>query len=438
MTAPGPIQDAWVQIFLALALISGLLTAYGVIARMREPFRSPWEQASIAPPAGSPAARPASPLAAPESGGAFRSETSRYDPGAVRHPISAPLFDYGGPPGVAADGGQPAAVLGGSPGPRLSGAGISRRITAATPGRWVVDAGKGPGSDTESLADAIFSAKDGDVIALRSGTYPAGFSIERSVVISGPPPGQAPAVLRADTPPGLVIAAGKALITDLSIVGDVAGGPPGTAVAVGGGRLRLERVKIRVSDAVLAIKVEAGELTALDCEFEQGEGQVMVMGAGSKAEISQTSFKSPRTFGVTAAHEASLRLTNVTVSGSRHGGLLAWGGAMVRVSGGSIADNAACGIETHAADIRLEKTVVTGNACGILAMEDSRLSLPGAVLKPNRRGSVVRDDPSLSVVRKLFPDVPLAARAVGSPRSPARRSFGRYDIFSADPAGKRR
>ncbi len=180
--------------------------------------------------------------------------------------------------------------------PSIQGPGFNRALTPKTAGRWVVDAAKGKDSDTDSLADVLANAQEGDTVLLRPGTYPGGLRIEKSLAIPGQPSrGELPVISAQDA--GVIELRGGNLRLEDLIVRQTAAGTASmpAAVTARGGSLALKRVSVE----------------------SQGSDGLYLAGAPTTAEAS--SFRGAN-YGVWAAR-SSLECSGCTFAGSRRDGL---------------------------------------------------------------------------------------------------------------------
>jgi hypothetical protein len=231
--ARAAVSDLWVQLFVCLALASGTLSAL----RHFHPAAAPQaELASDEPP---PAVGPEPSLP----------EVALPQPAAAEAAALAP---------AAAPGAAAAAAV-----PQAEGAGVTLLGRSKTPGRWIVDQNMGGGADRRSLAEALASAQDGDIIVVRPGTYKETLVVSRSVTVLGGGQGADEVVLESDGPLTVAVAGGKPAFKGLTISNS--GGTATTALSVVKAEARLENVVLR--SAGQGARVGMGSLTAAGGSF---------------------------------------------------------------------------------------------------------------------------------------------------------------------------
>lgn len=240
-----PTQDPWFQLFAFTALVSGALTAHAYSG-----FRSSQGPAAAAP-------------VAPQ----------------------APALSLG------SSSPAPLPPLGTGTSPMLSGSGVRKLLTPKAPGRWVVDAKNGADSDTDNLADAVFSAADKDVLTLRPGVYKAPIALaKKDLVIEGA--GTDESVIESLQFNAVTVNGGELTLKNLSVVHQ---GPDyGSALEVRQAKIVLERVKVTVKGKSTGLSVNQGVVAASDIVFENGDPNLRAED-GSDVKCARCSFSGSKT-----------------------------------------------------------------------------------------------------------------------------------------------
>jgi hypothetical protein len=243
-----------VQVFAFLALLSGALTAHAQFAGLARrapspPASAPERAAAAEPPAIGPGARAAA--AAPEA--ALPSRSS-FEP--MLTPMLTPV-----------EPSRPAGVL-------------SRSLKPRVAGLWVVDAAGGADSDATGFADVLASAKDGDVVFVRSGHYSEKILLAGSITLRGTGADRGAVVIDSDGPLTAAVGRGSVRIEHLTLTNS--GPVAATALAVStGAALTLVDAEIAASQGA-GLRVNGGSVEAQDVRLS-GRIALVVDGSGRAA-----------------------------------------------------------------------------------------------------------------------------------------------------------
>ena len=274
------LSDGWFQIFGATALLSLGVLAYDRSAPRPEPMirLEPEPPASAA----APSAAPALPTAAPTPPQADAAEQRPSLESLIRTPAEE----------------RPASSAAGGSAPGAQESFPIFRIVPKTRGRWIVANLAGPDVDSPSIARAIYSAADGDVILLKPGLYLEPLEIlgknltlrglgarPEEVLVTSPNPA---AVLKLD--------GASVRLENLRIEPERGYSATAAAVLVRSGRLRLLNVTARSQDvAILAAQGRESE-TSLDVDSSLLEGAYADLEVRGQARIAlkNVRFTNPR------------------------------------------------------------------------------------------------------------------------------------------------
>ncbi|WP_051385544.1 right-handed parallel beta-helix repeat-containing protein [Actinokineospora inagensis] len=204
-----------------------------------------------------------------------------------------------------------------------------------------------------TINDAIAAAADGDVIAVRPGTYRETVVVEREITLSGA--GAAGEVrIEAVGGPALHLSTEHATVSGIVL----AHRDGEAAVDLAAGTLRMDECTVAAESSVAVVVRGGAELHARDCAVSNPGGAGLLVFDGGGAEVKTTSFTNIATTAVVARSGGAPRLVDCDVSDS--------GGAFLA------ADNAGGTVK----NCRVERI----NGPGIVVEENSTLSVSGTTL----------------------------------------------------------
>ena len=387
--------DPWVQILACLALMSGGFCAHRYLHPGAAPGASQASDAEPPPAVGPDPSLPES-LAMPA-----RREIAVPSPSPL--PSEAP----------------PTA-------PSATGAGVALLGKPKSAGNWIVDGAMGPGADRASLAEALASAQDDDVITVRPGRYQGPFVVSRSLTIVGVGMGPDDVVLDSDGPLTVAVAGGKVSFKNLAISNS--GTRYTTAFSVIKAEARLEGVHLkavgqgaRVSRGTLTlagctlaarialIAEDNAHLSAADCAVSGTDVGALLKGDAIAASFTRCKFSdSERGVNIEGRSKLSVDHSEFSLTGVG-GGIFLFSGAQASVKTTTfllressrvglyvqnatleadhirIQDSRRSGlIATGESSVRLDDVTITHNAAsGVTADKGARVTLRRATVSDN-------------------------------------------------------
>ncbi|TPW76685.1 AAA family ATPase [Schumannella sp. 10F1B-5-1] len=229
----------------------------------------------------------------------------------------------------------------------------------------------------QTIASALASANDGDVISIRPGVYRESVTIDRAVSLSGV--GDAGEV-RIEGPSGPAV---RSAAVDVRVSGVTLARAEGdVAVDVESGAVSLDDCTIEASTEVAVVVRAEALLTMHDSAVANAGGAGVLVYEGGKTEISGGRLHDIATTALVVRGPSSARVADLDVQ-TAQGGLLAADGAqlsLVRGTIGTIA-NAAITIEGGASLDAAGTVVADGEGIGLLVTTGGSASLADVTLR---------------------------------------------------------
>jgi hypothetical protein len=306
----------------------------------------------------------------------------------------------------------------------------SRTADPRTAGRWVVDAGMGPGADRATLAEALSSAREGDVISVRPGVYREALVFSKSLTVVGEGNGSAEVRIESDKPATVAVTGGQAIFRNLTIFNS-ARQTDASAFNVSNAQARLENVAVEssfgrgvhVSHGGLALERAAlrgliglfiedrGSADCAECTWTGTGIGAAIKGTGSSARIDRSRFEGVLQ-GISVSEGAGVEVSNSDfrpVGSKGGGGLLAFRGTSVKILSSRffLEESAGAGLYAEAAtvvgddltiqgsrgmgveakdgaSVTLDRARITGSHCdGLFAQKRARVTLRQSTLADN-------------------------------------------------------
>ncbi|MDQ2589123.1 sporulation protein [Saccharothrix yanglingensis] len=201
-----------------------------------------------------------------------------------------------------------------------------------------------------TISDAVAAAGDGDVIAVRPGTYTEAVVLDRDVTLSGAGAAGEVRIESAENP-ALRLSAERATISGIVLAHT--GGE--AALDLTGGTLYAEECVVSANSRVAVVVRRGADLRARECRVGNGGGAGVLVFDGGQAELRDCALESISTIAVVVRARGTARLVGCTIADAQ-GAVLAADGA-----GGDLED------------CRLQR--IGGNA--IVLEADSTLALTG-------------------------------------------------------------
>lgn len=236
-----------------------------------------------------------------------------------------------------------------------------------------------------SIASALASADDGDVISIRPGLYRESLVIDRAVSLSGV--GDADEVrIEGVDGPAVSSTAAEVRMSGLTLArvdGDV-------AVDVASGTLSLDDCTVEASTEVaLVVRAEA-HLSMHDTRVANDVGAGVLVFEGGRSEITGGRLHDIATTALVVRGPSSAHVVDVVVT-SAHGGLLVADGGQLTVARGRIAEiaGAAITVEGGASLDATGSAVVDGGGIGVLVTSGGSATLADVTIRNPRGQGVV-------------------------------------------------
>lgn len=343
------LRDGWVQVFVAISAFSGIIGVFGGRTRSER----------VTPPA-PVAAVPASPLSAPAA--QLPAPAPAFPPppplGMDPEPDPPPKMTISGPGVVPyAPGAAPA------PGPANPMLGIVQSLssiaqntmlmatrpnsyTLVSPkkkGRFLVAPPGDQDADTDSVANAVYSARDGETVEIKPGTYDGSFIVsKREVVIRGLGLRPQDVVIRTqDAGPAIMALDGAHIrLENLRVArmgNDQLPATKRAALYASGSKLTLRLVELHSREYMgVAVLMEQGAVTSeLDLRggLLDGDYADLVVRGHGKVRAANTRFLHEEQ-PVVLWRDASATLTDCDFKLSPDGALYAYEGSRIDFSSG--------------------------------------------------------------------------------------------------------
>lgn len=289
-----------------------------------------------------------------------------------------------------------------------------RALEPRVPGKWVIDLAGGAGADTTDLAEAVEQARPGSEILIRPGVHPLDARLNRPLALIGQGAGPEEVTLLARSSAAVEAVSGSIVLRNLTLVFEGSGG---AALRVGGGDVRLTRVRLRAPEGSRGADVLNGRLFASETVFDGGGTGVMLLGRrargefvgalfynsghglrvsdGAEAVVSSCVFKDNA--GAFAADaEGLVQDSGSIIKGSRETAVAASDRAKVRLSGTRIEGARRHGITlTQGAEAVLNRVRITaGGGAGVSVTGKAELHGINLELRDNRSCAVELDNAS--------------------------------------------
>ncbi|GAA2176666.1 hypothetical protein GCM10009846_31310 [Agrococcus versicolor] len=223
----------------------------------------------------------------------------------------------------------------------------------------------------QSIASALASANDGDVISIRPGVYRESLTIDRAVSLSGV--GDAGEVrIESSAGPAVRSAAVEVRVSGVTI--SRAGGD--VAVDVESGALSLDDCTVEASTEVAIVVRSEAQLSMHDSSVRNDAGAGVLVYEGGRADLTGGGLHDVATTALVVRGPSAAQLTDVAIADAQGALLVADGGQVTLVRGtiGTIA-NAAITVEGGASLDATGTTIADGEGIGLLVTTGASASL---------------------------------------------------------------
>ncbi|PNW10770.1 sporulation protein [Microbacterium testaceum] len=235
-----------------------------------------------------------------------------------------------------------------------------------------------------SIASALASAEDGDVISIRPGLYRESLLVDRSVSLSGVGDAGEVRIEGIDGP--AVCSTAEARMSGLSLArtdGDV-------AVDVASGTLSLDDCTVEASTEVALVVRADAQLSLHDTRVANDAGAGVLVFEGGRSEITGGRLHDIATTALVVRGPSSAHIVDVVIA-SASGGLLVADGGQLTVARGRIADvtGAAMTVEGGASLDATGTVIVDGGGIGVLVTSGGSATLADVTIRNPRGQGVV-------------------------------------------------
>ncbi len=337
------LQDPWIQIMAFLVILSGGLTAHGLIYwRLPKPS------------------------------------------------LPAILRPRGGP-GAAVPGG---------------GGARSRRMKPRTPGHWIVDVSAGAGADTSRLSEALANAGDGEVVFVRPGLYSESLVVAASVSVRGQGAERTDVRIHSSLAQTIELRSGWLGLSHLTVENDgpkgsaalraasggvelaevrLKAGREGTGAAAAGTRLSIARSEIEAGS--VGVDLTGGARAEMSAVLVFGAATGLIIeGKGSSANVRGGKFERNR-YGIWLKGQSEVRLEEVEVALNSKDGIWASEGSRVVLKKCRLGSNANALVVKDQSRADIVKSDFEGQTgAAILAGGGSQVDDQGSTLSRNASG----------------------------------------------------